>query len=266
MSRRRSSSSEEISLFPFLSILACVIGTLTMMITALVLSQAAGPSAKDAKDAAEAEVRVATFQKLQQQLKVEQEELERLKKRLAEMEALRKKLMEALASAQKGQDKARALEAEIVKLIAEAELLQARIKELEKSLIAPLAELQQLMAELKKRQTPPKESAVKIRPSGSGQGLQPIFVECNARGVVIHQGAGSQPVATADLTANPAYLNLLQTVASLPQATLIFLIRTNGITSYRAASKLANDIGARNGKLPVPSQGVIDLGLFQGGK
>ena len=39
MGRRRKSDAESVSLFPFLSILACVIGVLTLMITALALGQ-----------------------------------------------------------------------------------------------------------------------------------------------------------------------------------------------------------------------------------
>ena len=39
MARRRRKKGVSVSLFPFLSILACVIGTLTLMITALALGQ-----------------------------------------------------------------------------------------------------------------------------------------------------------------------------------------------------------------------------------
>ena len=39
MPRRRRRAQRSVSLFPFLSILACVIGTLTLMITALALGQ-----------------------------------------------------------------------------------------------------------------------------------------------------------------------------------------------------------------------------------
>ena len=39
MSRRRQARKHEVSLFPFLDILACVIGNLILIITAVVLDQ-----------------------------------------------------------------------------------------------------------------------------------------------------------------------------------------------------------------------------------
>ena len=39
MGRRQESGDNEVSLFPFLSILACIIGVLTLMISTLALSQ-----------------------------------------------------------------------------------------------------------------------------------------------------------------------------------------------------------------------------------
>ena len=49
MVRRRRSAEETVSLFPFLSILACVIGVLTLMITAMALGQMeeSGPSEEE---------------------------------------------------------------------------------------------------------------------------------------------------------------------------------------------------------------------------
>ena len=40
MAKKRKKNDLQVSLFPFLSILACVLGILTLMITAVVLSQA----------------------------------------------------------------------------------------------------------------------------------------------------------------------------------------------------------------------------------
>ena len=54
MAKRRSSEGGEVSLFPFLSILACLIGALVLMIVVLVMSQvgkAEGRSAEEIKRA-----------------------------------------------------------------------------------------------------------------------------------------------------------------------------------------------------------------------
>ena len=49
MARRAAGEQDDVSLFPFLSVLACVIGTLTLMIAALALGQMDNPTVASAE-------------------------------------------------------------------------------------------------------------------------------------------------------------------------------------------------------------------------
>jgi len=72
--RSKSGSAPEVSLFPFLSILACLIGALILMITAMVVSTASDTGGLSAEDFE----RAVTFKKLTE----EKEEAEVEKNRL----------------------------------------------------------------------------------------------------------------------------------------------------------------------------------------
>ena len=79
MAKKRKRNDLQVSLFPFLSILACVLGILTLMITAVVLSQANNETFQE--KVAEAMSDQTDFQEL---LEAEKEELTRLRKELEE--------------------------------------------------------------------------------------------------------------------------------------------------------------------------------------
>ena len=57
-------------------------------------------------------------------------------------------------------------------------------------------------------------------------------------------------------------MKLLDRVADNDKATIIFLVRDDGLATYELASRIARSRYARNGKLPVIGQGRIDLSLF----
>jgi uncharacterized protein YlxW (UPF0749 family) len=266
MGRRRKSSDDIVSLFPFLSILACVIGTLTMIVTALALSQVEAPSAKDVAEAAAAEARLKQFRELQQQLAPLDAEINRLRKALAEAEAQRKKLAADEAGLRKARDQQRQQKDQANKKLAEIEDLQKRIAELQASIASVEQQIFTLQAELKKRADVPKEAAVRLQPTGSGRSLKPLFVECTGSGIVLHDGSEPKRISNADLNAgSSAYNSAMDKVKSQSGATLIFLIRADGVGSYRTASKLASERDVRHGKLPVPGQGVLDFTLLQKG-
>ncbi len=93
MAKKRKKNDLQVSLFPFLSILACVLGILTLMITAVVLSQANNETFQE--KVAEAMTDQTDFQEV---LEREKEDLDRLRK---DLEQAKKKPEQAIDPASK---------------------------------------------------------------------------------------------------------------------------------------------------------------------
>ena len=100
MAKRRSSSGDEVSLFPFLSILACLIGALIMIIVVMCVSQA-----KQGDGRTKAEVELAkSYQQMLRELKIREDYaklLEELKRRLAALQQDQKEKEDRLAKLRK---------------------------------------------------------------------------------------------------------------------------------------------------------------------
>lgn len=267
MARRRRSEADDISLFPFLSILASIIGVLTLLISTMALTQ------MDSEDFASLE----QYEKVQRDLKEMLEEIERLKKQLDE-DALRR--VSEVDQAQRDLIVARKRLDELLKKIEElqkigakpmevvdvpevdAELHQQAIKEMQAELNGIKEQLAQLEKDLDERKLPPEESEVSVLPGGSGLGFEPVFVECAAKSVVLHTSEEPEHLAIGGLEGNESFVKLLAHVAESPKRTLVFLIRDNGLGTYHKARDLANWSEVRNGKLPVIGQGRLDLSYF----
>jgi hypothetical protein len=263
MARRRRKQSVTVSLFPFLSILACVIGTLTLMITALALGQ------MDTDEVA-SELKLDYLKK---QIERSLADIKRLKEELAKVESGADDLMKQLADAQVEYERLKRLrdslldqadkeeKPEIDVPIVDAEKHKKRIAQMQEELKTQEERKQELVAELNERGKPPEEAEVIIQPGGSGVDLEPTFVECAASGVVVYEGEPWR-VRRADLAADEKFLALLDRVAAQPRASVIFLVRDDALGTYYAARSLARSHYARNGKLPVIGHGKIDLSMF----
>lgn len=269
MPRRKSSASGGgISLFPFLDIIASVIGILTLMIKVVsdikALEQSKNREGIETamefqqvkKDIERrAEERVALREKLEQHgsAVVAKEELE--DKRVV----LRKELEAAKANAPEEGDAnlQRRLEAlidQIAALKKERPSLDDRIRE--------------LTTELENRKLDPnaKPAPVIVQPRGTGtRGEEMLFfVECEGNGLVIRHPDGRKiSVSTAAIPTEPALSEFYNLVRADKRAMVLFLIRPNGNTSYQRAAGLAeHQFGLKTGKLPVPNEGEIDLSRF----
>jgi hypothetical protein len=133
---------------------------------------------------------------------------------------------------------------------------------LKKSLADQKERLAQLDKELEERNKPPVESEVSVLPGGSGLGFTPVFVECTGGSAVIHDGDAQPRILATELPQDETFLRILAEVAASPKKTVIFLIRENGLGTYRTARDLANVHEDRNGKLPVIGKGRLDLSHF----
>ncbi len=267
MARRNKSAAENtVSLFPFLSILACVIGTLTLMITALALGQMDDPvlASLDQLDTATRKAaadRLAIID-LQTQLEkarqgASQSQQDVVKKR-EELAALRKEVADI-----RTQQKQVAANPLPVSPEAEAAALQKQVDDLKKQIVEQEKSEKHLKAQVAQRKKPPEEAVVRVRPTGSGSNFQPTFVECTTGSVLIYNGKKPHRVPRGQVGTDAKYLELLKRVAAAENETVIFLVRDDAITTYTLASRVAKAHYARNGKIPVIGHGRIDLTLFE---
>ena len=262
MARRRRRNKLTVSLFPFLSVLACVIGTLTLMITALALGQMGG------EDTASA----LRLDFIKREIKAYQQRIEALRAKLAGADSMKKRLAETRVELERLKLEKDLLfkenEKEVPKPDVEIpdvdpEAHKKRMEQLAADLKQREELMNQLLVEIKKRKQPPEEAQVTIQPGGSGVDLEPTFVECAASGIVIYEGDPPRRVPRAAMAKDEGFLALLDRIAKQPKGTVIFLVRDDGLGTYYSASATARSHYARNGKLPAIGHGKIDLGLFK---
>ena len=254
MARRKKSDEDAVSLFPFLSILACVIGVLTLMITALALGQMERPEGLSAE---RAEKYLDTEKKIAQQ----REEAEKLKALLSQAETLQS-AKEELKQLKTEKDKQTKVQEQNVELLAESKQLRDRLAELEPEQKELAAVVIALQTELKKREGPAPEADVVVKPGGSGLNLVPHFVECTANSLVLHDKEKQTRIRRGDMATSPEFLALLDDVASKKNHSVVFLLREDAIGTYNSARSVARDHGCQNGKLPVLGFGRLDLSPF----
>ncbi len=256
MARRRKSESEGVSLFPFLSILACVIGVLTLLIVGLSLGQ---------MDEGVIE-RARAYQQLRADTENQRDEIVRLEELLKNVNAIREQLAAAEAELKRLQANQQEMEKRDdvnVQLLAQLNRVRQRITEMQDERKELNETVAKLRAEVKRLNEPPGEAEVVIQPSGSGTNLVPRFVECRPEGVVLYEGDQVIRVRRGDLRTSQEFLKLLDDVAKKSKTDrIVFLLREDGIGTYNAARNVANERLAPNGKLAVTGQGKIDLSLF----
>jgi len=264
MRRRRRRSGLAASLFPFLSVLACVIGTLTLMISALGLGEVAASTrseqafeeelaarraqaARDAQLALELEAQIEVLEGRIDQALDERQALDTLDGRLQAY---------GIASGTRGSLLAGAVERRI-----DADLLVAQLAALEAELEKLIASSEEADAELVEIEDDSSLAPIELLPQGVGQNLMPFFVECSADGlrVQLRDGRWSDYLHMGDLVQGGRFKVYLQKIRAVRYGTVIFLIRPSGVETYKRAVKMADELYIRNAKLPMPGWGEIDF-------
>lgn len=252
-----------------MSILACLIGILTLMIS--VTMQVNQMKQKDQSE--EEMARAVANRDLRKKSEAVSKEIpileERLKKekssaaelaRIEDQKIVLKQKLEEIRKANNPDE----TDASLQKTV---ELLKTEIVSLKSGRPPLQKQLDELMAELKKRTDPPKvvESVV-IRPGGIGsrEASKLFFVECGSTGIVLIDGANSsKPISTATIETSEVYATFLEKVKRTRDSMVLFLIRKGGNEAYLWSAGLAETkYEVRNGKLPIPNEGKIDLSLF----
>lgn len=256
MAKHRSPGNIDSALFPFLSVLACVIGTLTLMIAALAIGQVAEDLQASPVDP------------------LEREDLARDRARVRELE-------DRIEEERQTRDERAAVDAELRQLgiqpedtpaaqlrAVEARLhsarLARRIERLERDHRRVYEGISGVRAELAPRAPAHDDSrAILILPHGSAGAVRPFFVECRSEGVRIYRGDLQESVylSRASLDDAGQFRAFLQRVRSVRNSTVVFLIRPDGVPVYHWAVEQGGNLYVRHAKLPLPSQGVIEFSL-----
>jgi archaellum component FlaC len=271
---KRRSAEVQIDLFPFLSILVCMMGVLTLLITGIVLSQINPVAVAEVID------KVADEEDLSEDLKKLEDELKRQQDALTKIEQQPKikqpandlpKLDAQIAAVQKQiaalKSKRESAATEAQKLQDLVDQLSARLAELEPELKARQEHIVKLETELSKRKGAKKGPSVRVLPAGTGflGSKKPVFVDCDRVGATLHAGGKMKTIQRPQLDREPEWLKMLERNAKSKKEIVVFLVRRDGIGTYNLAKRAADRLGATHGKIPVAFDGELDLSLFNKG-
>lgn len=292
---RRAKKKQEVSLFPFLDILACVIGNLILIITAVVLEQV---DTKPVADAAEYEAKLVKVKEQEEQIEQLEQQLEELRKETASTSVELEKIEEEVEAAEEKLQEARRQVAKIPKtppkidpaLLQEKKLREEQLRKLEE-------EMTKIKADIAERQKKPEQSISllpgKIAGLAGGAPSKAVFVEINKDGLVIFPDQPlwqeKQPlVIKAAEIANDASLGKLMNAVLADDAAIVtFLMRPDCLEVYTATKarfdafqsqnqeKLKSPIDPKNpdsplqvrklyGAVPLPGDGVLDFSGVRG--
>lgn len=258
MAKRRDRSSLTVSLFPFLSVLACVIGVLTLLLAAIAIGQVGGGSLAAARLAERSQQLLERIEALRGQLGEFEGRLAAHDQAKQSTQALHLRLaglgleqdipLEELQGIVAASREAAGLESRHARLVQEADAAERAVSETRKEIAARQARLD--------------TAPIRILPSGLGKEQRPYFVECAEDYIELHssQSDFSYRVPREEIALRDDFKRFLRQVKSIHNGLVVFLVRPQGVASLHEASLLADQLGVRSARLPLPGAGNIDLG------
>lgn len=270
MPQARARTDAEVSLFPFLSILVCLIGSLVLLIVILTIVQTRmgdGRTPQEIDRAAEA-------LKLKKEIAEQEKQLEQLKKdspaaankdalqqKLVAIVTLRKELALGEDARKKNQDTSAALQKKLEDMLLQLAEMTKEKPPLDKEIAKLKAEL---LARNKKPDDKPPSIIVQAGGTGTSANARLFFVECSAAGIVMHKSLTEQVrITSASIGVDEVYNAFLDEARKQPNSMILFLLRDDGLASYnRAAGWAEGQFQLRIGKLPLPGKGPADLAAF----
>jgi len=295
---RRQKKKQEVSLFPFLDILACVIGNLILIITAVVLESV--DSDKLAEQFANEAVQQQTEQNLQAIRELE-ESLKKLKQDSISSDARVQKAQQQLVEAERAQREAQGRLLNVPPPPPppdDEDTAELKKRELEiKEILAEMKRIEAKIADKKKK--PDQTISVLYENKGRGGVRRPFFVEITKNDLVLLPNAldyknlfdSEDPIKipVAKAGSDKSFTKLLDYVLTHLGKTgllqrkrdtiITFLIRPEGVDSYRMVKKVVDQYEKKNenrlvvgmlpngapvldalsGKAPLPGDGKILL-------
>ena len=271
MAKRRQDDGGSVNLFPFLSILVCIIGCLTLIIVVInliAMSKGEGQTSEEIERARE-------FVLIEKEKLEKQKKLDELKQQIENLIQQNKDSIQTrdkLATLKEMLENQEEIEQSREELIAKFNILQDTNKKLVFDENFLQEEIKKKEEEIARRKLPPKEAELRVRPSGSSSNTRPFFAEISDRGVYIHTSlsAEPEPIPIAALNQSKEFIELLKTVGSQPYNRLIFLVRGSpgAVDTLAQAAQLVSAYNQANGtriipgKLPLPGEGKVDLQMF----
>jgi hypothetical protein len=295
---RRQKKKQEVSLFPFLDILACVIGNLILIITAVVLESV--DSDKLAEQFANEAVQQQTEQNLQAIRELE-ESLKKLKQDSISSDSRIQKAQQQLVEAERQQREAQGRLLEVPPPPPppdDEDTGEIKKRELEiQEIIAEMKRIEAKIADKKKK--PDQTISVLYENKGRGGVRRPFFVEITKNDLVLLPNAldyknlfdSEDPIKipVAKAGSDKSFTKMMDYVLTHLGKTgllrrkrdtiITFLIRPEGVDSYRLAKKVVDQYEKKNenrlvvgmlpngapvldalsGKAPLPGDGKILL-------
>ncbi|MBL9114111.1 MAG: hypothetical protein JNJ83_03820 [Verrucomicrobiaceae bacterium] len=272
MAKRRESTGDEVSLFPFLSILACLIGGLILMIVVMSVTTSEQGDGRTKEEIDRAKTYQVLLRELERREKL-QKELEELLKKLAQYVEDKKQEEDKLANLRRlitsSADVQRQNEAMGQEALKKLDNLLLEIEGINKQAVETKKEIAALMEELKKRQIPPdkKPPPVVVQPSGTGEDAAQklFFVEASGGKLAFTIDGQKKTVAATEeaIIGSAEFNHFLTEVKKAGNAQLIFLLRTDGTTAYNRGGGWAQEkYNIRISRLLLPGMGDVDLKLF----
>lgn len=273
MAKRRHSSADEILLVPFLDILCSLIGVLVLIIVVLCVAESQQTNGRTPEEIQRAEDYKAMLKKQKEDeqlasvIKEKLATLQKLKEELEPKEQQVVKLRNLLANSATSEKMSQEMLKELDNLITEISGFKTQEAELKKKLA-------ELAAELKEKQISPDKmvAPVIVQPGGTGlaKGSKLYFVETSGPRIVIFWDAQKKTQVSstpAVIVADTAYEHFLKEVKKDPNAKLVYLIREDGQTAYNNAAGWAMATydfkPGQVARLPIPGRGNIDLQMFK---
>jgi hypothetical protein len=249
-----SSDQTKVSLFPFMSVLACTIGALMLLLVAMSLAAVA---ASDASNQAYAETKELAD--------ADREAIERDRSWIERAEAAWAEVDAALGK--------HGLEAGLSRSSIERQIdLETRRRSFETQLAALVDESRKLDDERdsiettidvleSRRETLP----ILIDSTGLSRQHEPFFIECDEGGATAYRASDDFRyfVPREDLSTSGDFGRYLRRVRAYPGALLVLLVRPDGIGTMHRAEKIARGAGIRVARLPLPGEGELDWSLLR---
>ena len=267
MPKKKITEAPGLSLFPFLSILACLSGALIVIIAALSALQANKMSGSVAKDNPLAE----QYMKLQQQnhdlldMVEKVEQTKRYQRQLAVLEEQNVAVLNILNGSKKADVVNAALQRAVENLVKQIEEIKLD-QDVEKKKIDALKK------EIAERKIDPEtKRPINVKPAGSGVvGNRRLYV-LEASGGTLIAYRHNEPelrIAQGTIGLDTSYNEYLRGAALNrnlgSDGLMLFLVRPNGQEAWRKGAGWAESkFLLKTVKVPIPDKGIMDLSLFE---
>ena len=271
MARRRKDDGASVNLFPFLSILVCIIGCLTLIIVVVNLIAMGKGEGRTPEEVERAREYLVVKKEKEEQQK-EQDKVKQLIENLIQQNKDTLDARDKLARLKEMLNSQEDIDASREELIAKFNILTQTNKKLANDHEKLQASIKVKEEEIAKRKLPPEPAALKVRPTGSSSNVRPHFVEISEVGIYIHKSVSEEPEAIpiASINQSEEFIQLLDLVSENTSHSLIFLVRGNDgaagafakVNDVVATYNQGREKKAIPGKLPLPGEGKVDLSVF----